>query len=82
VNVAPTIGIEGRPMSEFLAWLVRERGWQLRYADDALQQRTHEIRLHGSLDGLDTPGMIERVALVTGIELEARDGVLSVGTRR
>lgn len=82
VSVAPTIAIEGRPMSEFLAWLARERGWQLRYADDAIERRSREIRLHGSLDGLDTAGMLERVGLVTGFELEAREGVLSVETRR
>jgi ferric-dicitrate binding protein FerR (iron transport regulator) len=81
-SVAPTIPIEGRPMSEFLAWLARERGWQLRYADAAIQRRSREIRLHGSLDGLDTAGMLERVGLVTGFELVARDGVLSVETRR
>lgn len=82
VSVAPTIDVEDRPLAEFLAWLVREHGWQINYADDALQQRTHEIRLHGSMDGLDTPAMLERVALVTGLSLEARDGVLWVGARR
>ena len=78
-DVAPVLAVEGRPLAEFLAWLVRERGWQLRYADAALQQRAHEIRLHGSLAGLDTPQMLQRVSLVTGLALEARDGVLSVG---
>lgn len=82
VSVAPTIDVEDRPLAEFLAWLVREHGWQLNYADDALQQRTHEIRLHGSMDGLDTTAMLERIALVTGLTLEARDGVLVVGARR
>jgi ferric-dicitrate binding protein FerR (iron transport regulator) len=78
-DVAPVLTVEDRPLAEFLAWLVRERGWQLRYADAALQQRAHEIRLHGSLAGLDTPAMLERVSLVTGLALDARDGVLSVG---
>ena len=78
-SVAPTIDVEDRPLAEFLAWMAREHGWQLHYADEALQQRTLEIRLHGSLDGLDTAAMLERVALVTGIPLEAREGVLWVG---
>jgi len=78
-HVAPTLDIEGRPLAEFLAWLAREHGWRLRYSSDALQQRTHEIRLHGSVDGLDTAAMLERMTLVTGLVIEARDGVLFVG---
>jgi ferric-dicitrate binding protein FerR (iron transport regulator) len=77
--IAPSFAIENRPLAEFLAWLAREHGWQLRYADDSLQQRTHDIRLHGALDGLDSAGMIERVALTTGIPLSVDGGVLRVG---
>jgi ferric-dicitrate binding protein FerR (iron transport regulator) len=78
-NIAPPLDIENRPLSEFLAWMIREHGWQLRYTDETLQQRTHEIRLHGSLDRLDAAAMLERVSLVTGVQLSAVDGVLSVG---
>ncbi len=81
-TVAPTLDIEGRPLAEFLAWLAREHGWRLRYSSDALQQRTHEIRLHGAVDGLDTAAMLERMTLVTGLVFEARDGVLFVGENR
>ncbi len=78
--VAP-LGIEDRPLAEFLGWLAREHGWQLRYGNDAIQQRTHEIRLHGSFEGLDTQAMLDRVALVTGVPLAAREGSLWVGAR-
>jgi ferric-dicitrate binding protein FerR (iron transport regulator) len=77
--VGPTFAAENRPLAEFLTWLAREHGWQLRYAGDSMQQRTHEIRLHGSLEGLDADAMIERVSLITGIPLSARDGVLWIG---
>ena len=59
--------------------MAREHGWQVRYGDETLQPRTLDIRLHGSLDQLDSAAMLERVALVTGVPLEARDGVLWVG---
>jgi hypothetical protein len=59
--------------------MIREHGWRLRYADETLQQRTHDIRLHGSLDQLDAAAMLERVSMVTGVPLSAREGVLSVG---
>jgi ferric-dicitrate binding protein FerR (iron transport regulator) len=81
-EVAPPLEIENRPLAEFLAWMTREHGWQLRHADAALQQRTHEIRLHGSLDQLDAAAMVERVSLVTGVELHAQDGVLWVGGKQ
>ena len=77
--VAPTLEIENRPLAEFLTWMAREHGWQVQYGDETLQHRTLDIRLHGSLDQLDSAAMLERVALVTGVSLAAREGVLWVG---
>jgi hypothetical protein len=71
--------IENRPLSELLAWLAREHGWQLRHADAALAARVQEIRLHGSLRGLDASAMIERASWVTGVPLSVREGILWVG---
>ncbi len=59
--------------------MAREHGWQVQYGDETLQHRTLDIRLHGSLDQLDSAAMLERVALVTGVSLAAREGVLWVG---
>ena len=81
-SVTPALAIEDRPLAEFLAWTAREHGWQLHYSNEVLQQRTLEIRLHGSLDGLETDAMLERVAMVTGIPLMAGEGVLWVGGRQ
>lgn len=76
---SPQFDIENRPLAEFLAWLAREHGWQLQYVDASLQARAQEIRLHGALEGLDSAGMLERVALITGVPLDLNAGVLSVG---
>jgi ferric-dicitrate binding protein FerR (iron transport regulator) len=78
--LGPVLEIENRPLAEFLSWLVREQGWRLHYASEALQEQAGQIRLHGSLAGLDAGAMLERVSLVTGVRLELRDGVLWVGT--
>ncbi len=78
---APAFDIENRPLGEFLSWLAREHGWQLRYADAASQARSREIRLHGSVTGLDSGAMLERVALITGVTLTMKDGVLSAGVQ-
>jgi ferric-dicitrate binding protein FerR (iron transport regulator) len=80
-GLAPALAIEDRPLAEFLTWIAREHGWQLYFADDALQARTHAIRLHGTLQGLDAAAMLERMALVTGVPLEVHEGVLRVGVR-
>lgn len=77
--LAPALEIENRPLSEFLAWLVREQGWRLHYASERLQEQAGQIRLHGSLEGLDVAAMLERVSLVTGVKLEVKQGVLWVG---
>jgi hypothetical protein len=79
-TITPAFDVENRPLAEFLAWLAREHGWQLRYADAAQQSRAQLVRLHGSLDGLEANAMLERVSLITGIPLTLRDGALLVGT--
>jgi ferric-dicitrate binding protein FerR (iron transport regulator) len=78
-QIAPAFDIENRPLSEFLAWLAREHGWQIRYEDASLQARVRDIRLHGRLEGLDAAAMIERASLITGVPLSVQDGSLRVG---
>jgi ferric-dicitrate binding protein FerR (iron transport regulator) len=78
-GIAPALEIENRPLTEFITWVAREHGWQVRFVDVALQSRAADVRLHGSLDPLDSAAMLERVALVTGVPLYVRDGVLWVG---
>ncbi len=79
--LAPALTIEDRPLAEFLAWMAREHGWQLHFGDEQQQRHAQEIHLHGSLEGLDAPAMLERVALVTGVPLALDQGVLWVGPR-
>jgi hypothetical protein len=81
-DLAPPFDIENRPLAEFLTWLAREQGWQLRYATGAEQQTALGIRLHGSVTGLDASASLARVGLITGVPLVARDGVLEVGVTR
>jgi ferric-dicitrate binding protein FerR (iron transport regulator) len=81
-TLAQTLAIEDRPLSEFLAWMAREHGWQLHFSDEQRQRQAQEIHLHGSLQGLDARAMLERVALVTGVSLVLDDGVLWVGSSR
>lgn len=78
-QTAPLFDMENRPLAEFLTWIAREHGWQVRYGDATLQTRAQGIRLHGSLAGLDAAGMLESVALITGVPIVQADGVLWIG---
>lgn len=78
-GLAQALAIEDRPLAEFLAWMAREHGWQVHFADEAVQRQAQEIHLHGSLEELDAGAMLERVALVTGVSLKLDAGVLWVG---
>lgn len=75
---APPFEIENRPLSEFLAWLAREHGWELRYASAAIQSQARDIRLHGTFADLDAGRMLERASLITGVTLSVREGALLV----
>ncbi len=75
---APAFDIENRPLSEFLAWVSREHGWQLAYRDEEIRVRAQDIRLHGTVSGLEVRAMLERIALITGVSLRVEAGVLQV----
>jgi ferric-dicitrate binding protein FerR (iron transport regulator) len=80
-ELTPALDIENRPLAEFLAWVSREQGWQVRYASTEHERSAQTIRLHGSIEQLDTAQMLERITMVTGVPLAAENGVLVVGYR-
>ena len=80
-QVAPAFDIENRPLSEFVAWISREQGWQARYVSAEHERSAQTIRLHGSIEQLDTAQTLERITLVTGMPLGVENGVLLVGER-
>lgn len=77
-TTAPMFDIENRSLAEFLTWIAREHGWQIRYRDELTQLQAQEVLLHGSLSSLDADAMLERVALITGVSLHVEQGVLSI----
>ena len=78
-TLATPIDIDNRPLTEFLAWIVREHGWQLRYASAAEERAAQAIRLHGSAQGKTPAETLRRVSLITGLAMHVEDGVLLVG---
>jgi ferric-dicitrate binding protein FerR (iron transport regulator) len=50
--IAPPLPLENRTLGEFLAWVSRETGRQIRFSDPARAQERAAVILHGSLEGL------------------------------
>jgi ferric-dicitrate binding protein FerR (iron transport regulator) len=51
-DVAPRPDRDGAPLSEFLAWVARETGRDVRYAPPELADRAKITMLHGHVEGL------------------------------
>jgi ferric-dicitrate binding protein FerR (iron transport regulator) len=52
MEIAPPFMVENRTLGEFLAWVSRETGRQVRFSDPGSAQERASIILHGSLAGL------------------------------
>lgn len=78
-TMATALDIDNRPLVEFLAWITREHGWQLRYASAAEERAVQSIRLHGSAKGANPLDTLRRVSLITGLSMQMENGILLVG---
>ncbi len=78
-DLSPGFVLEGRTLDDFLAWISRENGWRLRYSDPAIELSAAGNVLHGSIEDLYAKQALEAVLLVTGIEYQLQDGMLTVG---
>ena len=74
--VAPEI--DGRPLTDFLDWAVREGGWTLRYADDATAALAAETRLNGDARGLTVEEAAALVLRGSGLDFRIEEGELVV----
>jgi len=82
LQVAPGFDIEGRTVDQFLRWVARETGWEIRYADPSLARSARAITLHGAM-GPVTPDQAPGVALPgAGLTSEVVDGTLVVSRRQ
>lgn len=78
LNTAPHFDIEGRTLREFLDWVARETGWQVRFADQAIGTSAEAITLHGAFGDL-TPDQAPDVVLPgAGLSGRVVDGTLVV----
>jgi len=78
LQAAPSFELEGRSVAEALDWIVRETGWELRFADPELRREVRTIVAHGSLQGVPPHQAPELVLLGSGLAYGVADGTLLV----
>jgi len=77
-TLARPFELEGRTLREFLDWISEENGWQLRFADAAVEQKASDAILHGSIQGLTPDEALAAVLPPSGVEHQLEKGVLLV----
>ena len=77
-GVTPMMDIEGRRLSEFLAWIARERGLDVRFADPGRAASARSIVLKGSIEGLTLDQALDSVLATSGLRGRAEGRVLVV----
>ena len=72
-QIAPSFRLEGSTLGEFLAWVGRETGWRVAWADPARGAAAAAAVLHGSVDGLPPEQALAAVLPTCGLA-DRRDG--------
>jgi hypothetical protein len=65
-------------LGTYLDWVARETGWQVRYADEELEQSARTIRLHGTIDGLQPNESIGMILQGSGLDYRNEEGAILV----
>jgi ferric-dicitrate binding protein FerR (iron transport regulator) len=77
-QITPMMPLEGRSAREFLDWVAREKGWQLRFADESVESAASRILVSGSVDHLSLDQVLDAVLPTCQMTHQVTDGVLLV----
>jgi hypothetical protein len=79
---AAPFDLDGKTLADYLAWVTREGGWELRFETEALARSASTIVISGSVDGLTPPQALRAVLATCGLT-HRRDGdVVTIETGR
>ena len=70
--------IEGRSLESFLNWISREKGWNLKFADDNAKALSASTILHGSVKHLTPEQALDTVTLSAGFTYRVSDGTILI----
>lgn len=77
-ELAPAFKMDGRRAAECFAWICREKGWTLAYADAKAEAAARAAILHGELAGTTPEATLEAVLAISNLAATTKDGVLTV----
>jgi ferric-dicitrate binding protein FerR (iron transport regulator) len=75
---APTFDIDGRQLSDFLAWVGRELGYQIVFSTPESEAEAARVTLSGSVAGLPPDEALAAVLSTTRLQSSRRDGQLLI----
>jgi FecR protein len=78
VQAAPPESVDGRTLQEFLAWVEREGGRSVRFADATLGRSARSTVVYGTIDGLTVDEALAVVLPTCGLTHRVDDGVITV----
>jgi len=78
LEIAPSFALEGSSLPTFLAWVSRETGWSVSYADSSVAATVAEIIVHGSVESLRPDQALEAVLPTCGLTSNLSGGWLVV----
>lgn len=77
-EVAPMIDVRGRPLREALAWIAREKGWRLSFADADTEKLASDIILEGSIEGLTLDQALDAILATSRLTHRVEQGELRI----
>ncbi len=80
-EVTPPFAIEQRTLREFLAWVSRETGREIKFASPQVESTAAQIVLRGSIAGLKPDAALVAVMATTPLEYTAEGALISVRAR-
>jgi len=70
--------LEGRPLTEFLAWAEREGGRPIRFADPALERANRATIVYGAIESLTVEEALDVVLPSCGLARRTDDDVITI----
>ena len=70
--------VDGRTLAEFLAWVEREGGRTVRFADQAVGRSAEKTLVYGAIDGLSVDEALEVVLPSCGLAHRVEGGVITI----
>ncbi len=78
LDTAPAPEIAGKPLADFLAWVSREGGWTVRFADQETARIAAATVLHGDVKNLGVTEASSMVLHGSGLDYRLEDGTFVV----